>query len=75
VGDFHAAGPRDILVPRAGYESAHELLADTGVHVLDGPGAPAADDDRGRALRLLAGMAVALVVAAALAWAVAELAS
>ena len=73
VPDFLAAGPRDILVPRAGYEAARELLADTGEHQLDE--AASAEDDRDRARRLLLGMAVALAVAAALAWAVSQLAS
>ena len=30
VPDFLAAGPRDILVPQAGYEAARELLAGAG---------------------------------------------
>jgi hypothetical protein len=71
VPDFLAAGPRDILVPQAAYEAARELLADTGEH-------PASesevDVDSDRARRLIVGMAIALVFAAAAAWAVAELA-
>ena len=70
VPDFLAAGPRDILVPRAGYEAARELLADTSEHVVETP----ADDAPERARRLLIGMGAALVVAAGLAWLVAELA-
>ena len=71
VPDFLAAGPRDILVPQAGYEAARELLADTGEHALEA--SPESDADRAR--RLLLGMAVALAVAAALAWAVSQLAT
>jgi hypothetical protein len=70
VPDFLAAGPRDILVPEAGYEAARALLADTGEHPL------AAEPERGpqSPLRLLAGILVALALAAALIWAVSELA-
>ena len=73
VPDFLAAGPRDILVPQAGYEAARDLLADTGEHLVDAP-APGSQDGE-RPLRLLVGMLAALAVAAALAWAVSELAA
>lgn len=76
VPDFLAAGPRDVLVPRAGYEAARELLADTGEHLL---GETAADGSQAsadvRPGKLIAGLLVALCVAAALVWALAELAA
>src|SRR5438046_103488 len=37
VPDFLAAGPRDILVPQAGYEAARELLAGSGAAPDQGP--------------------------------------
>jgi hypothetical protein len=70
VPDFLAAGPRDILVPRAGYEAAREMLAGT-----EEPAAAVADDGgQERPLRLLIGMLIALVVATAVIWAVSQLA-
>jgi hypothetical protein len=70
VPDFLAAGPRDILVPTAGYELARELLADTGEHPTD-TGAATAEE---RPLRLLLGLLAALAVAAAIVWVVSQLA-
>jgi glutaredoxin len=67
VPDFLAAGPRDILVPEAAGSDARELLTDA-----DAP-EPAVASDEGRAIRLLAGMAVALVLAAAIVWALYQL--
>ena len=65
VPDFLAAGPRDILVPQAGYEAARDLLRDSGTPTADaGPPSPLAEPP----LRLLAKLAVALVVAAVLIW-------
>ena len=63
VPDFLAAGPRDVLVPEAGLEAARDLLAD----VRSEPEAPM---ERGgeRPLRLLAGILIALAVAAVLVW-------
>ncbi len=72
VPDFLAAGPRDILVPQAAYEVARGLLADTGEHLADSNGLPAAREER--PLRLLVGILVGLGVGGALVWAVAELA-
>ena len=71
VPDFLAAGPRDILVPQAAAEDALALLGDADL----GPQLPEPGADEGRALRLALGMAVALVVAAAVVWALLELAS
>jgi hypothetical protein len=68
VPDFLAAGPRDILVPRAGYEVARELLSDTAEQELE-PGAGATPP-----LRLLAGILIALAIAVALVWALSRLA-
>lgn len=69
VPDFLAAGPRDILVPEAGYELARELLADTAERELE-PGA-----GETRPLRLLAGVLIALAIAAVLVWALSRLAT
>jgi hypothetical protein len=64
VPDFLAAGPRDILVPQAGYEAARELLAGSGAAADQGPASALAEPP----LRLLAKLGVALVIAAALIW-------
>jgi hypothetical protein len=64
VPDFLAAGPRDILVPEAGAEAAHELLSD----VRTGESEPAASADGERPLRLAAGLLIALAGAAGLIW-------
>jgi hypothetical protein len=63
VPDFLAAGPRDILVPRAAYEPARELLAGGSNGELE----PSAAQQR--PLRLLAGLLVALAIAALVVWA------
>jgi hypothetical protein len=68
VPDFLAAGPRDILVPAAGAEAARELLADTAEQTL----APGAASER--PARLLLGILIALLVAAAIVWVVSALA-
>ena len=64
VPDFLAGGPRDILVPQAGYEAARELLAGPGAAADPGPASALAEPP----LRLLAKLGVALVIAAALIW-------
>ena len=64
VPDFLAAGPRDILVPEAGAEAAHELLAD--VRTEESEAAVPADGER--PLRLAAGLLIALAGAAGLIW-------
>jgi hypothetical protein len=71
VPDFLAAGPRDILVPEAAAQEALALLTDADL----GPQLPEPDADRNRALRLAAGMAIALIVAAAVVWVLLALAS
>jgi hypothetical protein len=68
VPDFLAAGPRDILVPLAAEADARELVAG------DEPVVSTPESERGRALRLVAGLAVALVIAALIVWALYQLA-
>jgi hypothetical protein len=64
VPDFLAAGPRDILVPQAGYEAARELLQGSQAAADPAPASALAEPP----LRLLAKLALALVAAAALVW-------
>ena len=66
VPDFLAAGPRDILVPEAGLETAREVLAQTpvGEDVSRQPETATGT----RPLVLLAGIVGALAGAIALAW-------
>ncbi len=66
VPDFLAAGPRDILVPRSAYEPARELLSGGGNGTVEPTPAE-------RPLRLLAGLLVALAIAAAVVWALSAL--
>ena len=63
VPDFLAGGPRDILVPGAGAEAARELLGRTPASTSSPAAPPSAGDER--PLRLLAGILVALAIAAA----------
>jgi hypothetical protein len=71
VPDFLAAGPRDILVPEAGAEAAHELLAD----VRAGDAEPSAATGGERPVRLAVGLLIALAGAAALIWVLYQLTS
>ena len=71
VPDFLAAGPRDILVPQAGFEAARRLL--TGSPVATDPEPPSALAEP--PLRLLAKLGLALAVAAALIWVLWQLVS
>lgn len=64
VPDFLAAGPRDILVPRSGYEDARELLTGTAEHEHEHE--PRDADER--PLRLALWVLVALVAAVAIVW-------
>jgi hypothetical protein len=75
VPDFLAAGPRDILVPEPAAERARELLGSEGHALRDSNGSAAARSQAGRPLRLLLGLLVALAIAAALVFALAELAA
>jgi hypothetical protein len=63
VPDFLAAGPRDVLVPEAGSEAAHELLqqADMAPQA-EGPGTPSL-------LKLVAVIGIGGAAVALLAWA------
>jgi hypothetical protein len=70
VPDFLAAGPRDILVPEAGAEAAHELLLD----VRNGEEQTVATGGE-RPLRLAVGLLIAVAGAAALIWVLYQLAS
>jgi hypothetical protein len=72
VPDFLAAGPRDILVPEAGTEAARELL--DALDPSDAPPPAVAQSDSERALRLLIGMVAALAIAAAIVWALTQVA-
>ena len=65
VPDFLAAGPRDILVPQAGFEAARELLAGTGT-AAEQPGRESALAEA--PLRLLVKVGAATASAAALVW-------
>jgi hypothetical protein len=70
VPDFLAAGPRDILVPEAGAEAAHDLLLDvrTGEEQTVATGGE-------RPLHLAVGLLIAVAGAAALIWVLYQLAS
>jgi hypothetical protein len=73
VPDFLAAGPRDVLVPESGYETAHELLSDHELAAqapqpgqLPGTGSPA---------RLAAGLAASAVLLTLVVWVLYQLTS
>jgi hypothetical protein len=63
VPDFLAAGPRDVLVPQTGVETAREVLLQAEIISGDGSSAP-----RPVPVRLLAGLLVALIVGALVVW-------
>jgi len=67
VPDFLAAGPRDVLVPEAGAQTAREVLLEAD---LLGPGPPGPPVAPGR---LLAGLLCALLAGAVVIWLVSEL--
>jgi pimeloyl-ACP methyl ester carboxylesterase len=69
VPDFLAAGPRDVLVPASAIEAAREALprADEGL-------LQASSRISSTPLRLLAGLLIAVLVAAIIAWFVTEFA-
>jgi uncharacterized protein YbaR (Trm112 family) len=62
VPDFLAAGPRDVMVPASGAQTAREVLLQADVISPVGPSRPV--DPR----RLLLGLVVALAVGALLVW-------
>lgn len=65
VPDMMAAGPRDVMVPAAGVQAAREVLLDADI-----VRAPEAGDRQGvpRPSRLLAGLLIAVLVVALVAW-------
>ncbi len=63
VPDFLAAGPRDLLVPQAGATTAREVLLDS--ELIEPPAATSAQVS---AVRLLAGLLLALAVGAIVIW-------
>jgi hypothetical protein len=70
VPDFLAAGPRDILVPAAGAETARGLLAATGEQAVEPETAAAGGIEP---LRLLLGLVVALAIVALIAYAISRI--
>jgi hypothetical protein len=63
VPDFLAAGPRDILVPQSGVETARDVLLQAELIPAEPPGLPVAP------VRLLVGLLVALAAGALVVWA------
>ena len=74
VPDFLAAGPRDILVPEAGFEAAREALSQTPVGEQAAQQGEAAATGT-RPLLLLAGILGAFAIAVAIAWLLLEVGS
>ena len=62
VPDFLAAGPRDVMVPESGYETAREVLA--GSDMLSAEAAPDSMPGVGSPARLALGLTAAVGVAA-----------
>jgi hypothetical protein len=62
VPDFLAAGPRDVLVPESGYETAREVLA--GTDMLTAEAEPGSMPGIGSPARLALGLLVAVGAAA-----------
>jgi len=67
VPDFLAAGPRDVLVPASGAETAREVLLQADL----APDTPASRAEPS-ALRLLAGVLVAVGLAGTVVWLLSE---
>jgi hypothetical protein len=63
VPDMLAAGPRDVMVPASGASAARDVLLQA--ELIEPPTIAA---DRGQAARVLAGLLVAVVVVAIIAW-------
>lgn len=66
VPDFLAAGPRDVLVPESGLQTAREVLLQAELLAPEPGGRPVAP------ARLLVGLMVALAVGALVVWGLAE---
>ena len=65
VPDFLAAGPRDVMVPEAGYQSARDLLVDAEMLSTEAPdGIPGI----GSPLRLFVGVVVGVALVLLIAW-------
>jgi hypothetical protein len=64
VPDFLAAGPRDVLVPASGYETAREVLADADL--LTAEVEPGSMPGIGSPARLAVGLLIAVLLAAGL---------
>jgi hypothetical protein len=66
VPDFLAAGPRDVMVPESGLQTAREALSSADI-----PAAPegTAGPTRAQALRIVAALVAAAVITALIAWA------
>jgi hypothetical protein len=62
VPDLLAAGPRDVLVPRSGAQTAREVLLQSDL--VDAPGGRAGDSPR----RVLLGLLAACVLVVLIAW-------
>jgi hypothetical protein len=71
VPDFLAAGPRDVMVPQAGAQAAHEVLLSTDM----ASPSPAAVAPRPRALRLAAAITAGALLAALVAWVLQQVAA
>jgi hypothetical protein len=65
VPDFLAAGPRDVLVPAAGADAAHEILLDADL--LPAAGAP---DSGPSPLKVMLGLIATFGVVGVIAWAI-----
>jgi hypothetical protein len=64
VPDMLAAGPRDVLVPRSGVETAREVLLQAELM----PAASGRTDGGDSASRVMAGLLTALILVALIAW-------
>jgi Putative prokaryotic signal transducing protein len=69
VPDFLAAGPRDVMVPEAGYEPARELLTSAELLSERDQPAPGAMPGIGSPRRLLVGVVTAALIAFLIVWA------
>ena len=70
VPDMLAAGPRDVMVPRTGYDAARDVLMQADIVTAD-PGRSAID----RPARILAGLVGAIVVVGLIVWGLTQLGS
>jgi len=66
VPDFLAAGPRDVLVPQSGYDTARELLRDADLLTVEAP--PGSLPGIGSPARLAAWLGAAVVLGFIFVW-------